>query len=73
MIVVKYTFHRLGTIFIMFDVITAFLIFLLAFSGIAVGIIFNKKPIKGSCGGLNNLSEGEICQYCGQEGAKTDS
>lgn len=57
----------------MFDVIIAFLIFLLAFSGIAVGIIFNKKPIKGSCGGLNNLSEGETCQYCGQEGAKTDS
>ena len=57
----------------MFDVIIAFLIFLLAFSGIAVGIVFNKKPIKGSCGGLNNLSEGVICQYCGQEGAKTDS
>ena len=57
----------------MFDVIIAFLIFLLAFSGIAIGVIFNRKPIKGSCGGLNNLSEGEICQYCGQEGAKTDS
>ena len=52
----------------MFDVImNLVLIFLLAFSGIAVGIIFNKKPIKGSCGGLNNLYEGEICQYCGQE------
>ena len=57
----------------MFDVILAFLIFLLAFSGIAIGAIFNKKPIKGSCGGLNNLSEGETCQYCGQEGTKTGS
>ena len=69
----KYTFQQIGTICKMFDVIIAFLIFLLAFSGIAIGIIFNRKPIKGSCGGLNNLSEGEICQYCGQEGAKTDS
>lgn len=34
--------------------ILTFLLFLLVIGGMAVGVIFGRAPIAGSCGGLNN-------------------
>ena len=46
-----------------------FLVVLLAFGlvfvGMAVGVIFSNKPIKGSCGGLNNIGLEGDCEICG--------
>lgn len=53
-------------------VIAAIVVFGLLFAGMAVGVIFSNKPIKGSCGGLANVGiEGE-CEICGGDMSKCD-
>jgi len=48
--------------------LAAFVILGLAVLGMALGVIFGRSPIKGSCGGLNNVDglEGD-CQLCGNK------
>ena len=41
------------------------LAFILVFLAMAVGVIFSNKPIKGSCGGLNNIGLEGTCEVCG--------
>ncbi|MFK7823836.1 MAG: (Na+)-NQR maturation NqrM [Oligoflexales bacterium] len=55
----------MGTFFVVF---VTFSLVILAMS---VGVIFKRKPISGSCGGLNNVyqSDDGDCQICG---AKVD-
>ena len=36
----------------------------------SVGVIFGKKPITGSCGGLANLEPGRECELCGGNPSK---
>ncbi|RCV91022.1 (Na+)-NQR maturation NqrM [Billgrantia montanilacus] len=38
---------------------------LLVMAAMAVGVIMGRKPIAGSCGGLNNLGLKEGCDICG--------
>lgn len=38
-------------------------IFLLAFGGLAIGVMAGRAPIKGSCGGLNCI-KGVECGVC---------
>lgn len=40
-------------------------IFGVLFLGMAIGVILQNKPIKGSCGGLNNIGLGGECDICG--------
>ena len=49
---------------IFFIVFAAFALVILAMS---VGVIFKRKPIAGSCGGLNNVYQKDdgSCQICG--------
>ncbi|MCH9654977.1 MAG: (Na+)-NQR maturation NqrM [Planctomycetes bacterium] len=49
----------------MTTVLFALGIFALAFAGMAVGVIFSNRCIKGSCGGLSNLEGAEDCSACG--------
>ncbi|MCG6656357.1 (Na+)-NQR maturation NqrM [Halomonas campisalis] len=38
---------------------------LLIMAAMAVGVIMGRKPIAGSCGGLNNLGLKDGCEVCG--------
>lgn len=38
---------------------------LLLLAAMSVGVILGRKPIAGSCGGLNNLGLKDGCEICG--------
>ncbi|MBT3518640.1 MAG: (Na+)-NQR maturation NqrM [Candidatus Marinimicrobia bacterium] len=44
------------------ETILGICILLIAISGMAIGVIFNNKPLSGSCGGLNPNG---VCSLCG--------
>jgi hypothetical protein len=39
----------------------------------AIGVIFGRQPIAGSCGGLKNLGIAGDCEICGGDPARCDS
>ncbi len=43
----------------------SFAFFLFVVAGMAVGVIFSDKPIKGSCGGMGVLGIDAACDICG--------
>ena len=45
----------------------ALIAFLMVILFMAVGVIFKRRPISGSCGGLNNFEsdKDESCSICG--------
>lgn len=56
----------------MLTVLIALAVFVLVVTGMAVGVIFSNREIKGSCGGLANLQSqgGEAyCDVCGAPSA----
>lgn len=42
-----------------------FLIMLLLVAAMAIGVMFGRKPIAGTCGGLNMMGEDGVCELCG--------
>ena len=49
----------------MTTVFLAFLFMLLLVTAMAVGVMFGRKPISGSCGGMKALGMGVSCEICG--------
>lgn len=47
--------------------LVTFAVLAVAFGGLALGLLQN-KPLKGSCGGLSNVT-GERCGFCGADSA----
>ncbi|MEM9357451.1 MAG: (Na+)-NQR maturation NqrM [Pseudomonadota bacterium] len=45
----------------------AFIILMLAVLGMSLGVIISGRTIKGSCGGLNALSDADQCLVCNKE------
>ncbi len=43
----------------------AFLIMLTVVGGMAIGVAFGRRPIAGSCGGLQALGIDAECEICG--------
>jgi uncharacterized protein len=41
--------------------IAAFILLLLVVAGMAIGVMFGRPSIKGSCGGLNQIGLGGSC------------
>lgn len=38
----------------------------------SVGVLFGRKPVQGSCGGLNKIEGMGECELCGGDRAKCD-
>ncbi len=55
------------------EMMIAFVVFLMIFFGMALGLIFQNKPLKGSCGGVAKLMGNEDCEICGGNPNKCDS
>jgi hypothetical protein len=47
-------------------VLLTVLVFALLFAAMAVGVLFGRAPIKGSCGGLGAVGIKEDCTFCGR-------
>jgi uncharacterized protein len=48
-------------------ILAALAVFLLAVLGMALGVIFGRRCIRGSCGGLSNLRDESgrpMCDHC---------
>lgn len=56
----------------MATVILSFIILALVITGMAIGVILQGKPIKGSCGGIASLGMGQACDICGGDQQKCD-
>lgn len=46
-------------------IFVAFGVMLLIVTGMAVGVLFGKKPISGSCGGMSAIGMESACDVCG--------
>lgn len=44
-----------------------FVLLMLVVTGMALGVMFAGKTIKGSCGGLNAISDADQCLVCNKE------
>lgn len=47
--------------------VLTFALLLLIMLGMSLGVIFMNKRIKGSCGGLNAIGDGNECLVCHKE------
>ena len=56
----------------MYEMVLIFLVLMAAIAVMSVGVLFGKKPITGSCGGLANLEPGRECELCGGNPSKCD-
>jgi hypothetical protein len=52
--------------------VISFLLLTVVVAGMAVGVLFGRKPIKGTCGGLNNAEGQTSCQLCGGDPVKCE-
>ena len=48
------------------EILLAFGLLVLIVAGMAVGVMMRRNPIAGSCGGLNNIGDGDTCTVCGK-------
>ncbi|WP_206201901.1 (Na+)-NQR maturation NqrM [Terasakiella sp. SH-1] len=42
----------------------SFGVVILVIAGMAIGVMFKRKPIQGSCGGLNAIDDSDHCVVC---------
>ncbi|MBE02922.1 (Na+)-NQR maturation NqrM [Marinobacter lutaoensis] len=48
----------------------ALLIVILVVAGMAIGVMFGRKPISGTCGGIGALGISASCEICGGDTRK---
>ena len=52
------------------EIILGIIILGLSITAMSIGVIFNRKPLSGSCGGLNSNEE---CSICGGDTKKCEN
>ena len=50
--------------------VLVFIAMLAIVAAMAVGVMFGRRPIQGSCGGLGQLGIDAECEICGGDSAK---
>ena len=50
----------------------SFLVICLVMAAMAVGVIYGRAPIKGSCGGIGALGIDTACEICGGDPKRCD-
>ena len=53
--------------------VLAFVIMLILVAGMAVGVIFGRQPISGTCGGMKALGMEVSCEICGGDPNQCES
>ena len=53
--------------------VLALLVFMAIVAAMAVGVIFDRAPIKGSCGGLGAVGIDQECEICGSDPQRCES
>lgn len=53
--------------------VLTFVVMLLLVAGMAIGVIFGRRPIAGSCGGMKALGLDVGCEVCGGDPNRCDS
>lgn len=52
--------------------LVTFLVMAVVIAIMSIGVLFGRKPVQGSCGGLNNVSGMKNCEICGGEPEKCE-
>lgn len=52
--------------------IAAAVFMILVVGAMSIGVLFGRKPIAGSCGGLNALGMKSACEVCGGDQQRCD-
>lgn len=50
----------------MMSFLITFLIMAVVIVIMSVGVLFGRKPVQGSCGGMNNIDGLKECEICGE-------
>ncbi len=53
-------------------IVISFLVMGAAVAAMSIGVIFQNKPIKGSCGGMAALGMNTACEICGGDRLKCE-
>jgi len=57
----------------MIEFVLTFLVLLIIVAIMAIGVIRGRRPISGSCGGLNNVGVSAGCEICGGDAHKCNA
>ena len=57
----------------MTTILLAFLFMVVVMGAMAIGVLFGRKPISGSCGGMKRLGMDVECEICGGNPSLCDS
>lgn len=56
----------------MTTLLVTFLVLAIVVGIMSVGVLMGRKPVQGSCGGLNNIDGLSECEICGGDRNKCD-